>query len=133
MDFRRMRFLINRLPMAQFRVRKAFSRATRITPVLSDMPRGGGGQGSQVESGYLLIEAAKAALENIETELTELRRELGPLIEKLDNPLEYTSMKMRYMEGRSVREIAYGLNYSEQHIFRVISRGERDINEMAPK
>ncbi len=127
-DFRRMRFLINRLPMAQFRVMKAKSQAVRITPVLTGMPHAGG-VSSPVENGYLLMEAAKDALDNIERELTALRQELAPHIETLTDPLEEQAMRMRYMEGRSVREIAYSLNYSERRIFQVISIAERRVGQ----
>ncbi len=126
-DLRRMRYLINRLPMAQFRRDKAMAKATKITSVLTGMPRGGHGAGSQVEEGVILLELASRALEEIETELKTMREELGPVIEQMDPPLQKRAMWMRYMEGRSVREIAYALNYSEQHIFRVLDRAELKI------
>ena len=128
MDFRRMRFLINRLPMARFRLLKARSMATRITPVLSDMPHGTN-VSSPVERGFNIIEAAQEAVERISTELQEMRCQLSGKMGALDTPLEQAAIQMRYMDGMSVREIAYSLNYSEQHIFRVISRAERKINQ----
>lgn len=129
MDFRRMRFLINRLPMARFRLLKARSQATRITPVLTDMPHNPN-VSSPVENGYSIIEAAEAAVEGIVKELGEMQGKLLEHMDALTSPLEVTAMKMRYIDGRSVREIAYSLYYSEQHIFRVLSRGERKINRV---
>lgn len=41
--------------------------------------------------------------------------------------LEVQCMRMRYLEGRSAREISYNLAYSEQHVFRVIGNAERKI------
>ena len=125
-DFRRMRFLTNRLPMARFRLTVAKSRATRTTPVLSDMPHGTD-VSSPVERGYLIIEAAQNAVYIIETELQSMREILADHMDALTDPLEITAMQMRYMEGRSVREIAYSLNYSEPHIFKVLSRAEKKI------
>ena len=125
-DFRRMRFLTNRLPMARFRLTVAKSRATRTTPVLSDMPHGTE-VSSPVERGYLIIEAAQEAVYTIETELQYMREILADHMDALTDPLEITAMQMRYMEGRSVREIAYSLNYSEPHIFKVLSRAEKKI------
>ena len=125
-DFRRMRFLTNRLPMARFRLTVAKSRATRTTPVLSDMPHGTD-VSSPVERGYLIIEAAQEAVYTIETELQYMREILADHMDALTDPLEITAMQMRYMEGRSVREIAYSLNYSEPHIFKVLSRAEKKI------
>ena len=129
-DFRRMRFLTNRLPMARFRLMVAKSRATRTTPVLSDMPHGTE-VSSPVERGYLIIEAAQNAVYIIETELMEMQKVLSQYMDILTDPLEITAMQMRYMDGRSVREIAYSLNYSERHMFRVLECAERKINRAA--
>ena len=125
-DLRRMRFLQNRLPMARFKVERAMSEATKCTAVLTGMPRGGG-TGSQVETGAELLDTAKAAYNAIQDELAMMREELAPVIAGLEKPLERTVMHMRYIEGRSVREIAYGIAYSEPHVFEVLRHVERKL------
>lgn len=125
-DLRRMRFLINRLPMARFRIDQAAAQATRCTAMLTGMPRGGG-NASQVERGAELLEAAREAHAAISAELYGMRQELLPLLETLDDPLAKTAMRMRYIDGCSVREIAYRISYSEQHIFRVLKNAEERI------
>ena len=125
-DLRRMRFLQNRLPMARFKVERAMSKATKCTATLTGMPRGGG-TGNQVETGAELLDTAKAAYKAIQDELKAMREELVPIIAGLDKPLERTVMHMRYIEGRSVREIAYGIAYSEPHIFEVLRHVERKL------
>lgn len=127
-NFHRMRFLINRLPAARFRVDKAKARATKTTTILTGMPRGSS-TGNQVEDGVILIEYARQALDSITTELEAMRTELKPMIELLESPLQKNAMWMRYIEGHSVREIAYSLNYSEQHIFRILTIAERNIQK----
>lgn len=126
LDLRRMRFLINRLPAARFRVDKAMARATKTTTVLTGMPRGSG-TGDQTADGAILLQLAREALDRIETELSEMRAELGPMIEQIDEPLQKSVMRLRYMDGMRVREIAYSLNYSEPHIFRILQRAEQNI------
>lgn len=121
-----MRFLINRLPAARFRVDKAMARATKTTTVLTWMPRGSG-TGDQTADGAIMLQLARDALDRIETELAEMRAILGPMIEQIENPLQKSAMRLRYMDGMSVREIAYSLNYSEQHIFRILQRAEENI------
>lgn len=128
MDLRRMRFLINRLPMARFRVEKAMSQATKCTASLTGMPRGGCGE-SQVERGLDLRLEAKAALKDIQDELTMMQVQLEPVIDLLTDPLARMAVRLRYIDRYSVREIAYRLNYSEQHIFRVLSNAEKEIEE----
>lgn len=127
-DFRRMRFLINRLPMARFRLMCARSQATRITAVISDMPHGTE-VSSPVERGYTIVEAAQEALEKISAELQEMRCQLSGKLATLQDPLEITAMQMRYMDGFSVREIAFSLNYSERRIFQVLSCAENRVNK----
>lgn len=125
-DLRRMRFLQNRLPMARFKVERAMSKAAKCTATLTGMPRSGG-TGNQVEDGAELLDTAKAAYKAIQDELKAMREELAPIIAGLDKPLERTVMHMRYIEGRSVREIAYGIAYSEPHIFEVLRHVERKM------
>lgn len=125
-DLRRMRHLINRLPMARFRIDQAAAQATRCTAQLTGMPRSGG-NGSQVENGAILLDAAKEAHAAISNELYDMRLELQPMLEDLADPLEKTAMRMRYIDGCSVREIAYRISYSEQHIFRVLKNAEGKI------
>ena len=130
MDLRRMRFLIDRLPMARFRIDKAMSQAAKCTASLTGMPRGGGGE-SQVERGVELLTAAREAHAAISQELYDMRLELNPIIEAMDDPLQKTAMRMRYIDGLSVREIAYRINYSERHIFRVLETAEKIIEKMS--
>lgn len=131
-DLRRMRFLMNRLPMARFRVEKAMAKATKCTSVLTGMPRSGG-TWSAMDSSMELLEKARGAYDTLKSELAAMRAELSPYIAALEDPLERTAMELRYMEGSTVREIAYQLAYSEQHIFRVVSRAETKVTEKMRK
>lgn len=128
-DFRQMRRLINRLPMARLNVDRALARSSRMTAQYSDMPRGGNKTSDPTSEGAVMYIAAKDAYSRLKSELEDMQREVEPIIDRLDRPLQRNAMRMRYIEGRSVREIAYYLNYSEQHIFRVISRAEEKINK----
>ena len=102
------------------------SKATKCTATLTGMPRGGG-TGNQVEDGAELLDAARAAYKAIQDEVEHMREELAPVIAGLEKPLERTVMHMRYIEGRSVREIAFGIAYSEPHIFEVLRHVERKL------
>lgn len=124
----RMRKLINRLPMAEFRIEQLMSRATKMTATLSNEPRGTV-QSDPVADGVVLLEAAKESYHKIETELNGMRKELRPAVDKLEDPLTRTCMKMRYFDGVSAREIAYRLNYSERRIFQILKEAEVKVNE----
>ncbi|MCI6041012.1 MAG: DUF1492 domain-containing protein [Clostridiales bacterium] len=128
MDLHRMRTLINRYPCACFAVERAMSRATRCTPMLTGMPRGGAKQ-PVVEAGVELLELAKNKRDEIASELADMRSELAPMIDALDTPLAREAMRMRYLEGMSAREIACRLNYSEVWIFKVLRRAETAVEK----
>ena len=125
-DLRRMRYLMNREPMARLRVERAMSRATKCTTILTGMPRGGS-SGSPVERGVSDLEVAKETLAAIREELRSMRDELRPLIAAVESPLARTTLEMRYMDGYSAREISYLLNYAESHVYRILTQGEREI------
>ena len=74
-DLRRMRFLINRLPAARFRVDKAMANATRVTSVLTGMPRGSASDDRMAEN-VILLDLAKQARDQIVTELEDMRKQI---------------------------------------------------------
>lgn len=124
-DLHRMRYLLRRYPQACHRVEQARIRAQKLTRPITDESRGGGG--NSTEEGILLYAAAKERKQAIADELSAMRQELEPRIDALDSPLQAQVMRMRYMEGRSVRRISYSLCYSEQHIFRVLRAAEQIV------
>lgn len=129
MDLRKMRILINRYPRACFNVERAMSRAQKCTAQLTGMP--GGGHGNTVADSVEMIMQAEEARDRIQDELNDLRAELSPMIDGLSDPLEKTVMRMRYMDGVSVREIAYRLSYVERWIFLKLKRAEEKIERFA--
>lgn len=129
-DLRRMRFLMNRLPMARFRVERAMAKATKCTSVLSGMPRGGN-VGSQVEKGVELLDIAHNDYDRIIRELDAMREELAPMIPLLDNPEERTAAFLRYIKGYSPAEIANGMCYCERHTFRILKSAEQHLQDVS--
>ena len=146
-DLKRMRYLIRRYPMACLRAEQARIRAQKLTRTISDAPRGGGSMNSTEEGLLYRVEALERKKE-IWDELCRMREELAPIIDALENQamerlaktgdverarkdmLEVQFARMRYLEGKSAREISYNLAYSEQHVFRVIGNAERKIKSM---
>lgn len=143
-DLNRMRHLIRRYPMACLRAEQARIRAQKLTRTISDAPRRGGSMNS-TEEGLLYRVEALERKKAIWDELCKMREELAPIIDALENQamerlaktgdverarkdmLEVQFARMRYLEGKSAREISYNLAYSEQHVFRVIGNAERKI------
>ena len=125
-NFLKMRKLINRIPVAKFRVEKAKSAACKMTATLSSEPRSTVPR-DRVADGAILIDAAREAYAALSGELGLMQEELRPYIDNLDDPLMRMCMQMRYMDGISAREIAYKLNYSERRIYQMLKAAEGEV------
>ena len=55
------------------------------------------------------------------------RKRLSPIIDTLENPMDKQIMRMRYLEGWSVRKIALRLSFSERWIFKRLQCAEEKI------
>lgn len=126
-DLRRMRYLMDRLPMARLNVERAMSRATKCTQRLT-MAAGGGGYGDAMSENAIRLSVAREKRDGILRELRELREALAPRIAELDDPVQRLIMQMRYLDGQSARQIAYALALSERWVFYNLSRAETRIN-----
>lgn len=71
-DLRRMRYLMDRLPMARLNVERAMSRATKCTQRLT-MAAGGGGYGDAMSENAIRLSVAREKRDGILRELRELR------------------------------------------------------------
>lgn len=131
-DLVRMRKLMDRLPVAQFKLDKAMAQATRTTTVLTGMPHGSGEQDRMADK-VSLVTIARDRRDAIARELQQMRDELQPVIDALEDPLQRSAMRLRYINGMTVREIAYSLTYSEQHLFRVLQQAERIVSKRDDK
>ena len=80
-----------------------------------------------VENGVIELDECRKAYQEICKELTEMKSEISPIIDSMENPLEKNVMRLRYMEGKRVAEIGWNLNYSERHIRRVLEKAEKYI------
>lgn len=126
-DLRRMRYLMDRLPMARLNVERAMSRATKCTQRLT-MAAGGGGYGDAMSENAIRLSVAREKRDGILRELREMREALAPRIADLDDPVQRLIMQMRYLDGQSARQIAYALALSERWVFYNLSRAEARIN-----
>lgn len=127
MDLKRMRFLLNRLPMARFRVERAMSTATRATAIWGGgMPRGGG-LSDPVGRGAEMIAIAREEYQALKKELEELQREAEAVFQRVEDPLQRQFLEMRYLKGMTVRRIALMTSYSERHVFRVLKEAEEGV------
>lgn len=124
-DFRRFRWLINKLQRIQWDVERKEAAATRITTNITGMPRGGGG--NRQEEAYVILADVLDAYRESLAELDAMRAELKPFVDALTDPDERAVMRMRYMDGYAPSAIAAGIHLDERSVYRYLTRAERKV------
>lgn len=124
-DFRRMRWLISKLQRVQWDVERKTANATRITSVITGMPRGG--SGNRQEEAYVILADVLDAYKDTMDELDTMRAELKPFIDALPDPDEKAIMILRYMDGYSPEEIPGMVKLSRASVYAHLNRAERKI------
>ena len=127
-DFGRMRTLIRQEERYRWAVEKQMAKTNRMTSNITPTGRTGGNRiGSRVEDGAVMLAALQDEYQEIRDELEASRKELRESITRIRNAktrLEKTCLRMRYLQGMSVRQIAVTLNYTEDYLHRKVRDAE---------
>lgn len=128
----RMRQLIRQTVKVQWRIEQEEARATKITTVLTGMPRGGGNH-DQVQDGAIKIAELKEAYREVLNELEEMRKILDPLLNDLENPDDRAVMRLRYIKGFSPEDIADAIFKTDRSVYYYLSRAEDQLVRKYPE
>ena len=128
----RMRQLMRQVPRKLWQIEQEEARATKITTVLTGMPRGGSGR-NQIEEGAIKLAELKEAYAETLGELHYMRIELEPLISELDNTDDRAVMRLRYIQGFSPEDIAESIHRTDRSIYYYLSRAENEICRRHPE
>lgn len=114
LGYQRINQRVNCLLLEQQRWREL---ATRVSPNLSGMPRGGGGGGTQ---------GAISKIVDLETEinaeidkLVEKRKEIEGIIRAVEDSTLQTLLEYRYINGKKWEEIALMMGYDYRYILKI--------------
>ena len=127
----RMRKLIRDMVKVQWKIEQEQAKATKITTVLTGMPRGGS-EHNQVEDGAIRIIDIKEAYREVVAELERMKTELDPLIDNLDNADDRAVMRLRYIKGFSPEDIAEAIHRTDRSIYYYLSRAEDQLARKYP-
>ena len=128
----RMRMLMNRKTVKiLWKIEQAQATATKITAQLTGMPHGGAGY-DQVSEGAIKISELKEAYGEVIAELSDMRDELEPLINTLDNVDLRAAMQLRYIKGYNPEEIADAICLADRTIYRYLMRAENELCRRYP-
>ena len=127
----RMRTLIGYEQRLKWGYTRKLADATRITSVLTGMPRGSGNH-SQVENGAIELSEVGRAYREVFEALEEMRAELDPLLSTLENSDDIAVMRLRYMDGYRPNEIPDAIFLSERSVYYHLNNAERLLITMHP-
>lgn len=129
----RMQIMIGVERRLRFKREKILSKATKVTTVLTGMPRGSGGH-NQVEDGAIeLYEMdTETAYREMLDRLSNMRVELEEILPSLDDPDDMGIMRLRYIYGHSPEEIPDMVHLSRRAMFYHLSKAERTLCSMYP-
>lgn len=127
----RMRQLLRQTVKVQWRIEQEEARATKITTVLTGMPRGGG-QHDQVQDGAIRVAELRDAYREIMEELETAQAALDPLISELDDADDRAVMRLRYIKGFSPEDIAEAIHRTDRSVYYYLSRAEDQLARRFP-
>lgn len=119
----RMRQLIRQTVKVEWRIEQEQARATKITSIITGMPRGGS-QRDQVQDGAIRIVELKEAYAEIIRELEQMRSELDTLISQMVDADDRAVMRLRYIKGWSPEDIAEAIHRTDRSVYYYLSRAE---------
>ena len=130
-DLYRMRQLIRQTVKVQWKLEQAEARATKVTSVMTGIPRSGGIH-DHVQDGAIKLAELKDAYRETVSELERMRSELDPVVSSLENAGDRAVMRLRYIKGFSPEDIAEAIGKTDRSVYYYISRAEDQLARNHP-
>ena len=128
----RMRQLMRQIPRKLWQIEQERAKATKITTVLTGMPRASGNH-SQVEDGAIKLAELEEAYADALSELYGMRQLLEPLIDTLEDARLSATMRLRYIKGYSQDEIAESIYVATRTVRRYLYQAEKELCTRYPE
>ena len=101
--------------------------ATKCTTTISDMPRTPSNGKSRIEDTILKIIDLQDDINRDIDSLVDLKREISVTIKKVENPIYQTLLENRYLSFQTWEEIAVGMRYSIQQVYRIRDSALKEV------
>ena len=112
---------------------RVFANATKVTTVITGMPRGGSGTQSQVENGAIELAEVEESYREVFDDLKKMRTELEEMLQELEDPDDIGIMRLRYIQGHYPEEIPELVNLSRRAMFYHLSGAEKKLMRLFPE
>ena len=113
-QYEQMSIRINRL---NERIQQLESTSEKVTSIITDMPRGGGGNGK--EDIYILLADTKAEYISEIKEAEQVKQDIYKLIDKIADERLKRLLELKYVGLKRWEDICYTLNYEWAQIHRL--------------
>lgn len=98
---------------------EVMSYATKITPLLSDMPKGGNGSGNKIERTIERLDSLANDLEEQAVRMRKAMKQVQSAIQTVPDETLRLLLELRYINGYTWEQIAVKMNYSYVHVCRL--------------
>lgn len=126
-DFKAMREKIKQVHRLKRASQRKWEAATRMSPVISDMPKGGG-NGKATENNIVEMVTVKEEYNAARAELDEMKRALRRKMKRLKKWQHIAVIRKRYLEEKSLAEVMSEIGYEESQTKRFLRTAEDIIN-----
>ncbi len=109
---------------------EVMSYATKITPLLSDMPKGGNGSGNKIERAIERLDSLAGDLEEQAVRMRESMKQVQSAIQTVPDETLQLLLELRYINGYTWEQIAVEMDYSYQWVCTLHGRA---LNQLNPK
>ena len=109
---------------------EVMSYATKITPLLSDMPKGGNGSGNKIERAIERLDSLADDLEEQAVRMRESMKQVQSAIQTIPDETLQLLLELRYINGYTWEQIAVEMDYSYQWVCTLHGRA---LNQLNPK
>jgi DNA-directed RNA polymerase specialized sigma subunit len=103
------------------------SKLTRIMPIYSTEPKGGGSIRGKTEGIIAKIVDLEKEIDADVDRLISIRDNIKAIIEAVEDDRERLLLQYRYLDGKTFEKIAVEMNYSWRHIHRLHSRALSNV------
>jgi DNA-directed RNA polymerase specialized sigma subunit len=103
------------------------SRATKITPSYSDMPKGGQ-QENKIENAIEKIMKIDAEINNEIDEYIQVKTEVKSAISSITNELYREVLERKYIKGETFEQIAVEMNYTYRNVCYLHGKALNTVN-----
>lgn len=126
-DFKAMREKIKQVHRLKCASQRKWEAATRMSLVISDMPKGGG-NGKATENNIVEMVTVKEEYNAARAELDEMKRALRRKMKRLKKWQHIAVIRKRYLEEKSLAEVMSEIGYEESQTKRFLRTAEDIIN-----